>query len=244
MTKTVLITGGAKGIGKEITEIFAENDFRIVINYNRSENLAKNLESQLKSKGCDCVCIQADVSDEKSVSNMMEKTLKFTNKIDVLVNNAGINLSKLFCDTTFSEWNHIFATNVTGIFNCCKAVVPSMIRNKSGKIINISSICGQHGISMEVAYSASKAAVIGFTKALAKELGPSGINVNCVAPGLIDTEMNAYLTEEDMMELKNATPLGRIGTPREIAETVFFLASEKSDFITGQIISPNGGFFC
>lgn len=240
--KTVLITGASHGIGKAIAKIFAENNYRIIINYNKSNEAAKNLESYLKSIGCDCIAIQANVADESSVISMIREAKKFTNKIDVLVNNAGIALSKLLCDTTFKEWNTIMNTNITGTFNCCKYIVPEMIKNRCGKIINISSIWGIYGASMEVAYSTSKAAIIGFTKALSKELGPSNINVNCVAPGVIDTKMNSNLSDEDIEEIKNATSLGCIGTPKDIAETVLFLASESSNFITGQVISPNGGF--
>ena len=240
--KTVLITGASHGIGKAIAKIFAENNYRIIINYNKSNEDAKNLESYLKSIGCDCIAIQANVADESSVISMIRESKKFTNKIDVLVNNAGIALSKLLCDTTVKEWNTIMNTNITGTFNCCKYIVPEMIKNRCGKIINISSIWGIYGASMEVAYSTSKAAIIGFTKALSKELGPSNINVNCVAPGVIDTKMNSNLSDSDIEEIKNATSLGCIGTPKDIAETVLFLASESSNFITGQVISPNGGF--
>lgn len=242
MNKTVLITGASGGIGREIAKIFAKNNFRVIINYNKSESQAINLEKELKLIGCDCTVLRADVSDEKSVNSMFEEAKKFTNSIDVLINNAGIALQKLLCDTTSEEFNNIFNTNVRGVFNCCKAILPSMIKKHSGKIVNISSIWGIHGASMEVVYSASKAAIIGFTKALAKEVGPCGINVNCVAPGVIDTKMNENLNDNDITELKNATPLGRIGTPRDVAETVLFLASDKSNFITGQVISPNGGF--
>lgn len=240
--KTVLITGASHGIGKAIAKIFAENNYRIIINYNKSNKAAKNLESYLQSIGCDCIAIQANVADESSVISMIRESKKFTNKIDVLVNNAGIALSKLLCDTTVKEWNTIMNTNITGTFNCCKYIVPEMIKNRCGKIINISSIWGIYGASMEVAYSTSKAAIIGFTKALSKELGPSNINVNCVAPGVIDTKMNSNLSDEDIEGIKNVTSLGCIGTPKDIAETVLFLASESSKFITGQVISPNGGF--
>ena len=242
MSKTVLITGASRGIGRETAKKFAQNGFRVVINYHNSEELAKNLERELLQNGCDCMAVCADVSDEKSVQTMFEKIAKFTNNIDVLVNNAGIDLRKLFSDTTFSEWSSIFNINVHGIFNCCKAVVPSMIQRKCGKIVNISSILGVRGVSMEVAYSASKAAVIGFTTALAKELGPCGVTVNCVAPGVIKTDMTAQFSSSDILALENATALGRLGTPADIANLVFFLASPESDFITGQVITADGGF--
>lgn len=242
MSKTVLVTGASHGIGKEIAKTFAKNGFRVIINYNSSEKEAVSLEGELKTLGCDCIALKADVSDENSVNAMFLEAFKFSTNIDVLVNNAGIALTKLFCDTSLLEWNTLIGTNITGTFNCCKAIVPSMIKRHSGKIINVSSVWGVHGASCEVAYSASKAAIIGFTKALAKELGPCNINVNCVAPGVIDTKMNLNLKSEDLLELKNATPLSRIGSAKDVAETVLFLASDNANFITGQIIGVDGGF--
>jgi 3-oxoacyl-[acyl-carrier protein] reductase len=162
--------------------------------------------------------------------------------IDVLVNNAGVAQQKLFTDISEDDWDWMFNVNIKGMFNCCQAVLPKMINNKRGKIINISSIWGLTGSSCEVHYSASKAAVIEFTKALAKEVGPSNIQVNCVAPGIIKTDMITHLNTSIIEKLKSDTPLGILGTPRDIAEVVLFLASSKADFITGQIISPNGGF--
>lgn len=242
MNKTVLITGASCGIGRETAKAFAENNYRVIINYLNSETNAKELVSELKSMGCDCIAVCADVSDSIKVKNMMQEIKSFSNKIDVLVNNAGIALQKLFCDTTEVEWDKIFNVNIKGMFNCCKSVLPSMIKNHSGKIINVSSIWGICGASCEVAYSASKAAIIGFTKALAKEVGPCNINVNCVAPGVIDTKMNRdLLSSEDIETLKNETPLGLLGTPKDVAQTILFLAQDESKFITGQIISPNGG---
>lgn len=242
MSKTALITGASHGIGREIAKTFAENGFRVIINYNNSEKEALSLENELKALGCDCIALKADVSNENSVNTMFSEAFKFSTNIDVLVNNAGIALTKLFCDTSLSDWNNVIGTNITGTFNCCKAVAPSMIKNHCGKIINISSVWGVHGASCEVAYSASKAAIIGFTKALAKELGPCNINVNCIAPGVIDTKMNLELSIDDFSKLKNATPMSRIGTPKDIAEATLFLASDKANFITGQIISIDGGF--
>ncbi|MDR0314491.1 MAG: SDR family oxidoreductase, partial [Oscillospiraceae bacterium] len=161
--------------------------------------------------------------------------------IDTLINNAGISQQKLFCDIRTDEFDEMFRVNVRGVFNCCKAVLPSMIRNKSGNIINISSIWGQEGASCEVHYSAAKAAVIGMTKALAKEVGPSGVRVNCICPGVIDTEMNEVLSNETINELKEQTPLGVIGKPEDIAKAALFLSGDDSSFITGQIIGVNGG---
>lgn len=241
--KTVLITGSAHGIGKAIAEIFAEhkNYYRIILNYFNSKKEAESLADKLRSKDCDAIAIQADVSNFDSVQHMMLKAGKFSSRIDILINNAGVKSVGFFCDTSSEELSNAFSVNVRGTLNCCKAVLPSMLKRHSGKIVNISSVLGIFGASLEVAYSASKAAVIGFTKALAKEVGPSGINVNSVAPGLIATRMNNNLTNKELENLKNRTSLGRIGSTRDVAETVLFLASEKSNFITGQTICVDGG---
>lgn len=241
MNKTVLITGASRGIGKATAEAFAKNGYRVIINYFQSKKEAEQLCEELKGIGCDCLTVQADVSKEVQVSDMMGNIRNFSSHIDVLVNNAGVDLQKMLIDTTQDEWDRLFDINVKGMFNCCRAVLPEMVKKKYGKIVNISSILGVNGASCEVAYSATKAAVIGFTKALAKEVGPCGINVNCVAPGVVMTDMMRKLGEEALQSLKEATSLGVIGTPEDIAESVLFLASDKSKFITGQILSPNGG---
>ena len=184
---------------------------------------------------------RADVADAASVNDMIRAVINKFGKIDVLVNNAGIAEQRLFTDITSEAWDRMISVNLTGVFNCIKAVLPGMISRKSGKIVNVSSIWGITGASCEVHYSAAKAAVIGLTKALAKEVGPSNIQVNCVAPGVIDTEMNASLTEADRMAITEETPLGRIGTAEEVASAILYLASPKAGFITGQVLSPNGG---
>ncbi|MBZ4669773.1 MAG: short-chain dehydrogenase/reductase [Oscillospiraceae bacterium] len=236
--ETVLITGASRGIGRETAKLFSKNGFNVVINYNKSEKDALELLSEIKN----AAAIRADVSNRKEVFEMVEKANSIFGGIDILVNNAAVAGQMLFQDISEEEWNRIFDTNVKGAFNCTQAVLPNMLNKKSGKIINISSIWGITGASCEVHYSASKAALIGFTKALAKELGPSGITVNCVAPGVINTDMNSSIPKEVMDALKEETPLGKIGSPEDIANTIFFLASKKADFITGQVISPNGGF--
>lgn len=241
MNKTVLITGASRGIGKATAEAFAKNGYRVIINYFQSKKEVEQLYEELKGMGCDCLTVQADVSKEVQVSDMMENIRNFSSHIDVLVNNAGVDLQKMLIDTTQNEWDRLFDINVKGMFNCCRAVLPEMVKRKYGKIVNISSILGLNGASCEVAYSATKAAVIGFTKALAKEVGPCGINVNCVAPGVVMTDMVRKLGEEALQSLKEATSLGVIGTPEDIAESVLFLASDKSKFTTGQILSPDGG---
>ena len=239
--KTVIITGSSQGIGRQIALEFAKNNYNVVINYNKSKNEAFELIEKIKESGGTSIAVQADVSKFQEAQRLIDLSLNEFGKIDVLVNNAGISLQKIFQDVSEAEWKKLFEVNVGSVFNCCSCVLKDMILRKSGKIINISSIWGMVGASMEVHYSASKAAIIGFTKALAKELGPSGINVNCVSPGVIDTKMNNF-DQETLAELKNETPLGKIGTALDIAKTVLFLASSDADFLTGQVISPNGGF--
>ena len=239
--KTAVITGSSQGIGRQIALEFAKNNYNVVINYNKSKNEAFELVEKIKKSGGTSIAVQADVSKFQEAQKLIDLSLNEFGKINVLVNNAGISLQKIFQDVSEAEWKNLFEVNVGSVFNCCSCVLKDMILRKSGKIINISSIWGMVGASMEVHYSASKAAIIGFTKALAKELGPSGINVNCVSPGVIDTKMNNF-DQETFAELKNETPLGKIGSALDIAKTVLFLASSDADFITGQVISPNGGF--
>lgn len=237
--KTALITGASRGIGSEAAFRLAADGFRIVANYRTSEKEAEYLQLKINTTyGKDiCRIYCADVSDREQTEEMF----RFAGQVDVLVNNAGIAQQKLFTDLTEQDWNRMFDVNVKGIFHCCQCCLPGMINRKSGKIINISSMWGQVGASCEVHYSAAKAAVIGLTKALAKEVGPSGIQVNCIAPGVIDTPMNANLDAQTIQELKEETPLGVIGTARNIADAVSFFAGEASNFITGQVLGVNGG---
>lgn len=242
MEKTVLVTGASRGIGREIARQFALNGYAVGIHYHKNEGMAQSLLEELSSQGFPCMLLQADVSDRAQVEKMTEQVLAQFGHIDVLVNNAGIAQQKLFTDITDDDWDAMFNVDVKGMFHCCQSVLPGMIFRHSGKIINLSSIWGLTGASCEVHYSAAKAAVIGLTKALAKELGPSNIQVNCVAPGVIDTDMNRHLDQDTMAALKEETPLGVIGTPRDVASAVLFLAGDGGNFITGQVISPNGGF--
>ena len=242
MDKTVLITGASRGIGRACAMLFAQNGYNVVINYNSSKKAALELGDNFTKSGYPHLICKANVSVFEEVENMVNKALKEFKKIDVLINNAGIAEQKLFTDITPNDFQRMLNVNVGGVFNCCKCVVPGMISRKSGNIINISSMWGQVGASCEVHYSASKAAIIGFTKALAKELGPSSINVNCIAPGVIDTDMNMNLSKEDILALKDETPLEAIGTPMDIAKSALFLASENASFITGQVLGVNGGF--
>lgn len=241
MSKTILVTGGSRGIGAAVCERFAQEGWKVAVNYNRSKEQAEALAKQLVARGCDAYAVGADVSDRVQVEQMVKNVMERFGKINVLVNNAGIAQQKLFSDITDSDWNNMFDVNVKGMYYCCQAVLPGMIHSKSGAIINVSSMWGITGASCEVHYSAAKAAVIGFTKALAKEVGLSGIRVNCVAPGVVATDMNQNLTQQTLDELKEETPLGLIGTPEDIANSIWFLAGEESRFMTGQVISPNGG---
>ncbi len=242
MKKTALITGASKGIGAATAIMFAQNRYNVVINYNNSAEAAILLEKSLRENGCSALSYSADVSKVNDVNRMVSDVIAKFGSIDVLINNAGIAQQKLFTDITDEDWNRMVSVNLTGTFNCCRAVVPHMVSKKSGCIINTSSVWGITGASCEVHYSAVKAGIIGLTKALAKELGPSGIRVNCVAPGVISTNMNSNLSTDDLASLADETPLCRIGNTNEVASTSLFLASHAADFITGQVISPNGGF--
>lgn len=244
LKKNVLVTGGAGGIGEAIVRKFHGASFNVAVHCFRSDRKAEELCRELNAKNESLIvkCYQADFTDPEAVVKMVSAVEKDMGPIDVLVNNAGLGKQRLITETSYEDWRETFAVNVDAAFLCSKAVLPVMIREKTGKIVNVSSMWGITGASCEVDYSASKAALIGFTKALAKEVGPSGINVNCVAPGVIDTKMNAHLSEDDLKELAYETPLGRLGTPAEIADAVYFLSSDESSFITGQVLSPNGGF--
>lgn len=241
MNKNVLVTGASHGIGRATATLFAENGYNVAINYNSSPDEAQNLVDELTAKGCNVMAVKANVAKRTEVEEMFAQISKTFGDVHILVNNAGIESQKLFTDVSEAEWDKIFDVNMKGVFNCTQMALKSMIREHYGKIINVSSVLGIMGSSCEVPYSASKAAVIGFTKALAKEVGPSNINVNTVAPGVIDTKMNRRIEPAIIERLKQQTPLGTIGTCEDIAEAVLFLASEGAKFITGQVLSPNGG---
>ncbi len=240
--KTVLITGSARGIGAATAALFADSGYNVVINYNTSEAEALSLCEKLRIKGCNAIAVKADVSKKNEAEFLFGEAKKSFGGVDVLVNNAGIAQQKLFSDITMQDYDRMFDCNVKSVFNCCQCALPHMIHNKNGRIINISSMWGIVGASCEVHYSASKAAVIGMTKALAREVAPSGITVNCIAPGVIDTPMNSGFDEETINALKEETPVGRIGTPEEIAKAVLFFANDSSGFITGQVLGIDGGF--
>ena len=233
----VFINGGSRGIGKAMVELFSKNGHDVVFSYNNSEAAALELAEKTGARA-----IKADSSNELEVKNACNTALREFGSVDVLINNAAISSFSLFTDLTLDDWHKTFAVNVDGAFLYCRELVPSMVKHKYGRIINISSMWGQVGSSCEVHYSASKAALIGLTKALAKELGPSGITVNCIAPGVIDTDMNSSLSESDLADLCSETPVMKIGKPSDVAEAALFLAGENTDFITGAVINVNGGF--
>ena len=234
--ENVLITGGSRGIGRSCVYEFIKKGYRVFFTYNKSEKEALEI-----SEKTGAVAIKCDISKSNEVEKMSEFIHNNYGKISVIVNNAGISQIKLFCDITENDWDEMFNVNIKGMYLVTHEFIKDMINERKGKIINISSMWGSTGASCEVHYSASKAAVIGFTKALAKEMGPSGINVNCIAPGVIDTDMNSELTKEDIETLCDETPLMRTGTPDEVAKLAVFLAGEDASFITGQVIGQNGG---
>lgn len=217
---------------------FAAADCNVAFTYKTGEEAAKALQSAIPSS----FALRCDVTDSSSVNAAVAAATEHFGKIDVLINNAGIASQRLFTDITEDEWDEMLDVNLKGCFLTCKAVLPQMIKRKCGNIINVSSMWGQVGASCEVHYSAAKAGVIGLTKALAKEVAPSGIRVNCIAPGVIDTAMNARLSAEDKEALKEEIPLGYIAAPEAIAKAALFLAGEGGGYCTGQVIAPNGGF--
>lgn len=239
--KTALITGASRGIGAATARLLARRGYAVAINYFHSEAAALALAEELRKAGHAALAVRADVSDAAQVKEMVDAVLENFCQLDILVCNAGVAHFGLLSDLTEEDWRHIFGVNVDGVYHCCKAVIPHFVHNKAGRIVTVSSMWGQVGASCEAAYSASKAAVIGLTRALAKELGPSGITVNCVSPGVIDTEMNAHLGPETLAALAEDTPLGRLGTAEEAARAIAFLASEEAGFITGQVLPVNGG---
>ncbi len=231
----VLITGGTGAIGSAIAENFAKTD-DVIITYNGNEERAKQLAEMLR-----CKAFKMDVTDVKSIEKAVRGVLEEYRRIDILVNNAGISLIKTFLDTDYNDWQRVLDVNLSGAFRVTKAVVPAMISRKSGAVVNVSSIWGVRGASCEVAYSAAKAGLIGFTSALAREMGPSGITVNAVAPGVIDSPMNSsHLSEDELSALSDETPMCRLGQPYEVANAVRALAENR--FITGQVLTVDGGF--
>jgi len=242
MNKTALVTGGSRGIGAAAVRRLCRDGYGVAINYNGSEDKALALSSELSSFGYSVFAVRCDVSDSAQVSAMFALVREKLGEVDLLVNNAGIAQQKLFTDITDGDWLNMIGTDLSGTFYTCREALPYMIRRKAGKIINISSMWGQTGASCEVHYSAAKAGVIGLTRALAKEVGPSGITVNCISPGVVDTDMMSQFSPEDIKALCEEIPLGKLATADDIAGVISFLASKQADYITGQVIPVNGGF--
>ena len=238
---TVLITGASRGIGAQCALSFAKAGYDVALNYCRSEAKALALVKEIEALGVKAFAVQADVADSAQVKGMFAAVRKELGTVDVLVNNAGIAHVGLLTDMTDDEWRRLIDTDLSGAFYCCREALVDMIRAHSGVIVNIASMWGEVGASCEAAYSAAKAGVIGLTKALAKEVGPSGVRVNAVSPGVVMTDMMAGFSDEDVAALKDETPLTSLGSPEDIADAVLFLASEKARFITGQVLSVNGG---
>lgn len=240
LNKIIVVTGSSRGIGAAIVKHLAKLGYTVILNYNKSEASAKNVESELKKQGYTVDVFRADVSKPMEAKNLIDFAINKYGKIDVLINNAGICQDKLFTEITDEDWKNMMDNNLNSAFYCSREAAKNMIHNKQGLIINMSSIWGLTGGSMEVHYSTTKAGLIGLTKALAKELGPSNIRVNAIAPGIIDTDMNRGYSKEDLEELKNEIPLERIGTANNIAKSVAWLIED--DYTTGEVISINGGW--
>ena len=240
--RTVLITGASGGIGRAAARLFAKQGYAVAVHYHQSRQTAEDLVQELKAAGADALLVGADVSDDGEVERMVRQTEAAFGEISVFIHNAGIASQKLLTDLPPGEWRTLMGVHLDGAYYGCRHVIPGMVRRKRGTILFVSSIWGVMGASCEAAYSAAKAGLIGLTKALAKELGPSSIQVNCIAPGVIDTAMCAGLDEETRRSLAEQTPLGRLGTPEDVASALYFLASPEAAFITGQVLGVDGGF--
>ena len=242
MGKTAFVTGGSRGIGRAIVRRLAAEGYAVGINYLQSRAAAETLAAEIRGQGGRALAVQADVADREAITAAVTRVEMAFGPVSLLVNNAGIAEQHQFQDISHSFWDRIFAVNVNGAFHTIQAVLPHMLHEKAGCILNISSIWGLRGASCEVAYAASKAAVIGLTRSLAMELAPSHIRVNCVAPGVIETDMVRGLGEETLASLVDQTPAGRLGTPEDVARAVSFFLRDDADFITGQVLTVDGGF--
>ena len=239
--KTALITGGAKGIGKRITEVLAEYGAAVAINYSGSDDAAKELADKINQSGGRAITYKCNVAEFDKTTEMIDYVIKEFGHIDILVNNAGITKDNLMLRMKEEEFDRVIDVNLKGCFNCMKHVTRPMLKQKYGKIINISSVVGVHGNAGQINYSASKAGIIGMTKSMAKELGAKGICVNAIAPGFIQTDMTDVLSDEVKDKIKTSIPMGKLGNVDDIAQTVAFLASDAASYITGQVIGVDGG---
>lgn len=239
--KTAIVTGAAKGIGRAIALKLASNGANIVLNYRSSEKQAIEVEEEIKKFGVQVLRVKGDISNLSDVENLVKQAKEKFDKIDIIVNNAGITKDTLLLRMSEQDFDSVINTNLKGVFNCLKTIVPVMVKQKSGKIINLSSVVGLVGNAGQVNYAASKAGVIGMTKSLAKEVGSRGITVNAVAPGFIETDMTEVLGDKFKDESKKAIPLKRLGKPEDVANVVYFLASDLADYVTGQVINVDGG---
>lgn len=238
----VLITGGSRGIGAAAALLFAQRGWDVAIGYHTNKAAAHTVVEQMQALGVKACAIQADVACPEQAAALVEQAVAALGGLDALVCSAGVALpQQLLTDTTDEQWRQMFAVNVDGAFYTLRAATPHFVRQKSGSMVTLSSMWGVTGGSCEVAYSAAKGAVIAMTRALAKELGPSGIRVNCVAPGFIATDMNAHLDAESLEQLRGETPLQQLGAPEDAARSILFLAGEEGGFVTGQVLQPNGG---
>ena len=242
MEQIALVTGSSRGIGRAVAAELARQGWAVCVNYRVRQDCAEELVRQLESEGCRAMAVQADVSDRAQVNAMVRRVEEAFGPVSLLVNNAGIAGQALFQEITDELWHRYFSVNVDGAFHTIQAVLPHMLHEHAGCIVNVSSIWGLRGASCEVTYSCTKAALIGLTRSLAAELAPTQIRVNCVAPGVIRTDMLDALPAEVLPQLAQETPLGRLGTPEDIAHAVAFLASEQANFITGQVLTCDGGF--
>ncbi len=239
--KTALITGSSRGIGKAIAIKYAKKGYNIVINCKTNEELLLKVKKEIESFQTNCLAFVGDVGDYKTCELLFEKIKKNFGSLDVLINNAGVSYVGLLTDMEPTDWNQIIQNNLTSVFNCCHLAIPYMVHNQKGKIVNISSVWGISGASCEVAYSTTKGGINAFTKALAKELAPSNIQVNAIACGAIDTEMNHFLSDEELLQLTDEIPAGRLGRAEEVADLVYSV-THKNQYLTGQIIQLDGGW--
>jgi 3-oxoacyl-[acyl-carrier protein] reductase len=242
MLKSVLITGASRGIGKAIALRFAQEGFKLAITCKSNADLLHKVKEEIETHNVPCVALVGDMGQYETAQKLLKEAFNFLGGIDIIINNAGISYIGLLTDMSFAEWQNIINTNLSTLYYTCHFAIPDMIRNQKGKIINISSIWGEVGASCEVAYSTTKGGMNAFTKALAKELAPSNIQVNAIACGAIDTDMNHFLSEEDKAKLIEEIPSNRMGTPKEVANLAYFLASKESNYLTGQVLRLDGGW--